>query len=525
MLVIDFKNFFNLKWVTAALLLLGVLLIGLDSSLLFDVDEGAFSEATREMLISRDWLHTTLHGLDRFDKPIGVYWLQALSTSLFGGEEFAYRLPSALSGWVASLALARFAFLQWGRRAAIIAALVSATSLGPWAMARTATADALLGLLFVLIFIDLWRALSSPKKWHARRVSLWVAMGLMVKGPVALILPFGTIILYLILVPESRVLVKRALFDWVSWAILLIVSVPWYVYAYMRHGQAFIDGFFLKHNVERFMGTMEGHTGHWAYFLIALPLLWLPWSGMFLRALFLIRLQWHQSFLKYCWLWLAFVFCFFSAANTKLPHYLLYAGPAMCMLLTFSSLDAKKSWWLTSIFALLGFTAVLLIPAYLQAHPDWLTDAYYKTLIEASERSYMQVWIYVLPLMLCFTYLLSSFLKKSKVLSEFGFVSLGLIHFALLQTMILSLVVLPWWSKTLQSPVNRLAMKYKKSDDSIVQWGVHLPSFATYRQHISPRREPHPGEMALVKNANPYWPSNWEIIEVDGPLSIVKSPD
>ena len=82
----------------APLLLLFIYLIGLDQSLLFDVDEGAFTEATREMLVSGDWLHTTLNGIDRFDKPIGVYWLQAISSFIFGNNEFAFRLPSALSG-------------------------------------------------------------------------------------------------------------------------------------------------------------------------------------------------------------------------------------------------------------------------------------------------------------------------------------------------------------------------------------------------------------------------------------------
>ncbi|MEY3502253.1 MAG: hypothetical protein RL763_321, partial [Pseudomonadota bacterium] len=41
-----------------AVLLLGYFLLGLGQSLLFDVDEGAFSEATREMVVSGDWGHT-----------------------------------------------------------------------------------------------------------------------------------------------------------------------------------------------------------------------------------------------------------------------------------------------------------------------------------------------------------------------------------------------------------------------------------------------------------------------------------
>ena len=76
---------------------------------LFDVDEGAFGEATREMLASGDWLSTTLNGAPRFDKPILIYWLQAASAAVFGLGEFALRLPSALAAlaWIA--AIGRFA--------------------------------------------------------------------------------------------------------------------------------------------------------------------------------------------------------------------------------------------------------------------------------------------------------------------------------------------------------------------------------------------------------------------------------
>jgi hypothetical protein len=311
----------------------------------------------------------------------------------------------------------------------------------------------------------------------------------------------------------------------VSWMILVVVSLPWYLYAYWRHGQNFVEGFLLKHNVERFMGSMEGHSGSWAYFLIVLPLLWLPWSGLFFRALFQIRLHWHHAFLRYCWLWLAFVFCFFSVASTKLPHYLLYAGPAMCLILTYSSLDAKKSWWLTGTLAVLGLSVTLLLPSYLQSHPELLTDAYYKALIESSQKSDMKVWLFAFPLMLYLGFVLKYLFRNAEPVMEFSAASLGLIYFALLQAAVFSLVVLPWWSQTLQSPVKELAQRHQVEISTIVQWGVHLPSFATYRQQEAPRREPTPGEMALVKNMKPYWPSDWKVIDVNGPLSIVKSPD
>src|SRR4029079_869765 len=70
---------------------------------LFDVDEGAFSEATLEMFQRGDFLSTYLNGEPRYDKPILIYWLQAASVSVLGVSELAFRLPSALCAavWVA----------------------------------------------------------------------------------------------------------------------------------------------------------------------------------------------------------------------------------------------------------------------------------------------------------------------------------------------------------------------------------------------------------------------------------------
>jgi 4-amino-4-deoxy-L-arabinose transferase-like glycosyltransferase len=65
------------RWTSASLVaiaLLSLYLVRLAGAPLFDVDEGAFAEASREMLASGDWGHTTLNGADRFDKPIFIYW-------------------------------------------------------------------------------------------------------------------------------------------------------------------------------------------------------------------------------------------------------------------------------------------------------------------------------------------------------------------------------------------------------------------------------------------------------------------
>ena len=67
---------------------------------LFDLDEGAFSEATREMLISGDFISTTLDGEPRYDKPILIYWLQALSVTLNLPSGYPRRLPPRYGLWL-----------------------------------------------------------------------------------------------------------------------------------------------------------------------------------------------------------------------------------------------------------------------------------------------------------------------------------------------------------------------------------------------------------------------------------------
>ena len=64
---------------------------------LFDLDEGAFSEATREMFVRGDFISPYLNGAPRYDKPVLIHWLQAASVWTLGLNEFALRLPSALA--------------------------------------------------------------------------------------------------------------------------------------------------------------------------------------------------------------------------------------------------------------------------------------------------------------------------------------------------------------------------------------------------------------------------------------------
>src|SRR5437773_9857899 len=131
------------RWLTVAAVLASFFWM-LGTPPLFDVDEGAFSQATLEMFQRAGFLSTYLNGEPRYDKPILIYWLQAASVALLGPCEWAFRLPSALCATAWSWLTYLFVRRHYGIDRALFAAALLATSLRAYIIGRAATAVALL---------------------------------------------------------------------------------------------------------------------------------------------------------------------------------------------------------------------------------------------------------------------------------------------------------------------------------------------------------------------------------------------
>ncbi|HEX5629499.1 MAG TPA: phospholipid carrier-dependent glycosyltransferase, partial [Usitatibacteraceae bacterium] len=61
-------------------------------------DEGRYSEISREMAASGDWVTPRLNGIKYFEKPPLQYWASAASFALLGDSEYAARLYTGLCG-------------------------------------------------------------------------------------------------------------------------------------------------------------------------------------------------------------------------------------------------------------------------------------------------------------------------------------------------------------------------------------------------------------------------------------------
>ena len=476
-------------WLWLALLVLWAFFMNLGGWPLFDVDEGAFSGATTEMLANGNYISTFIYGAPRFDKPILIYWLQGLSVSLLGHNEWAFRLPSALAASLWVWVVYGFVKPRLNETKAALVAALLCLNFACWGIAHFASADALLNLFLALTFVDMYRYWEQPESQILRRVYVWIALGLLTKGPVAVLVPLASG--WLFFASTSRLSeFFRALFNPGGWALLLLIAAPWYIAIYLQQGQAFIDGFILKHNVARFTDTFEGHGGNVFYYIPVLLLMLLPFTGLFLQLLRKRPLVTVEPLERYCWLTFGFVFVFFSLSGTQLPHYLLY-GISPLLLLMANQIDHLRAKSLVVLPAILLPIFFITLPELLGYAASQMDDAQQRLML-ASAPDHTTLTYRVLTVGGLLVILWVTLAKRFELWQR-------LVAAGAAQALILAWAVLPLLGQIQQQPIKDAAAIAKALPAPLVLWKAHLPSFVTYTQRPVSRRAPQSGDVVLTR--------------------------
>ncbi len=455
---------------------------------LFDLDEGAFTAATSEMLRRGDYVTTWLNGEPRFDKPILIYWLQAASVALGGRDEFFFRLPSALAalGW--GVALYVFARRYLSLPGAHLALLVFCSSLTIMVIGRAATADALLNLLIALALLDAWRFVDSGRFAPLYRAYVWIGLGLLAKGPVAAVVPFASISLYAFIRGDWPIW-KAVAWRPLGWLIALAIAAPWYIAEYRAQGQDFIQGFLFEHNLGRFSDTMESHGGSAFYYIPALLLMFMPFTAWLWHAVRSLSELRSNALVTWCWCWFAFVFLFFSFSGTQLPHYILYGATPMILLMAREGDHPPSVWWAAlPAAALLGLW--LALPALMTAAASRSEDVYLAAMLQDGLGRLPNSWYLALgaALLGCLSLPL---LRLSRLLQ--------LQSIALLHILALVLFVIPTIADIKQGPVREAAAVASFLDEPVLMWRHDMPSFSTYLDQVTAKRAPLPGELVFTR--------------------------
>jgi 4-amino-4-deoxy-L-arabinose transferase-like glycosyltransferase len=348
-------------------------------------DEPRYASIGREMAHSGDWVTPRLDGSPWFEKPPLLYWLTGAGHKLHfafsGSDEWAARLPVALASlaflWFFHRTLAR----EFSPRMALAATGILATSAGWVAYSFVSVTDLpMSAALGAAVLLGVFGPSAIPSRARQTTVlGIWagVLLGLAVlaKGFVPLVL-----IAPVLLVARRMRLAMLAS--------CVVVAAPWYVLCYVRNGPVFWNEFFWKHHVDRFLHPTLDHPQPFWYYVPVLLAGLFPWT---LLAGLLFRPKTYQDDrIRFLVLWLVFGLVFFSAAQNKLPGYVLPLLPVLAILLAFA-LDKTPAagWWV-------GSCAVLLIaaPAIVSLVPDALLSG-----VTSSHFSWVRVlrgWPFVL---------------------------------------------------------------------------------------------------------------------------------
>jgi 4-amino-4-deoxy-L-arabinose transferase-like glycosyltransferase len=338
--------------ITLPLLLLAAVTFfaGLGRGAITDSDEAFYADSAREMVASGDWITPHYNYEPRFQKPVLYYWLTAAASVVSGTSEMAARFWAAMAGLGLVLVTAAAGRRWYDESTGLLAGAIVATNFGYFSIGRMALPD--LPLAFC-ITLAIWAALvatleqeRSPRKF-VLLASLALGLGFLTKGPVGLIVPLIVIVPVLMIERRSIALTPSDIV--LGFIVMVGVAVPWYVAMWFRHGNEYLQGFFIGDNFERFAtDRFNDPRPWWFYFPIVAGGL-LPWTPLALVWLgpltqFVRRRRDIGTIDLRLLLWAALPLAFFSLSVGKQPRYILPVLPPLALLLASSIVERTQEW-------------------------------------------------------------------------------------------------------------------------------------------------------------------------------------
>jgi 4-amino-4-deoxy-L-arabinose transferase-like glycosyltransferase len=401
-------------------------------------------------------------------------------------------LPRQRAACLWAWLLFRFA-RRYAPDAAVMATFMLASALGPLVMARAATADALLNAFLAGTLFAFYRHLGEGRRRDLVAAFAWMGLGVLTKGPIALAVPALAIGVYCW--SRREWLRPLALLrDPLAWLVLVALVAPWYILEYHAQGEAFVDGFFLKHNVNRFSGTMLGHGGYPWYYVIALPVLVFPFLAPLAGALVKMRTAFRADDVqRFAWCTFAVVFVFFSLSRTQLPHYLLYGMTPLFLVLAvnrarFGSMLAVAG------PALAGLALAVALPTLAGEAAGRTANALPRLLLDDFAASLTTLRV---PAALALGALIVLVVAAARMPARQR-LDAALYAAGGVPALFLVGALWPQGIAWFQGPVAAAGVAARGAP-TVVEWNANWPSFSVYRRAVTPSRRPQPGEIVLTR--------------------------
>ena len=322
---------------------------------LMDTTEARYGAIAQLMVKSNDWITPWFEpGVPFWGKPPLSFWAQAISFKYLGQNEFALRLPALVATLMSIRLFYTLASHWFNRNVARLSALIYMSSSLGFIAAGTVMTDPFLSLGCAIALVSFAMSRDNNQWYWKYGLFIGISVGLLAKGPLALVLIGSPIVIWLFYSEKTRAAFTKL--PWLSGTVLLMILVlPWYIAAEVKtHG--FLEYFILGEHLKRFIepgwgGDLYGSAHLEPKGMIWLMLLYstLPWV---LIVPYIVFLYWRQKTsaivgfmndekIVYLIAMSLIAPVFFTMASNILATYLLPSLSAMSLLLALSMMSIK----------------------------------------------------------------------------------------------------------------------------------------------------------------------------------------
>lgn len=271
----------NILWVSAFLLIA----ITWISGLFIDTtgDSGLYSAIVRQMVESGDWFSLKINGAPYLQKPHLFFWLSGLGVQLLGNSNFAFKLFPFLYGLAGIYFTYRLGTQLISEVAGRFAALVAGTSQIFFLYFFDMHTDLVLQTGVVLALWQLAAYFQTQKPLNFVLAFVGIGLAMLSKGPIGAVLPFLTVLIYLLVKRDFRQLFHL---KWLLGILIVLVLIsPSLLHLHKSFGLSGLKFYFISNNIGRITGEVAGSNTDYFFYLHTFLWAFLPWTPVVVISL------------------------------------------------------------------------------------------------------------------------------------------------------------------------------------------------------------------------------------------------
>ena len=207
----------------------------------------------------------TNHGIPYADKPPLYFWLLMLCRQLFGAHLMpVYVLFSFIPAFVIIWIMDKWVGLKgtFNRMAMALMLATTGMFLGMSVFLRMDMLMCMFITLALYTFYNMYKGIGNQKA-QKFLLPFWIFMALFTKGPVGLLVPPVSILIFLLLKHEGKQVGKYL--GWRTWGIIAAFSALWFLGVYLDGGKEYLNNLLFHQTFDRAVNAFHHNKPFWYY--------------------------------------------------------------------------------------------------------------------------------------------------------------------------------------------------------------------------------------------------------------------